>query len=90
MDEADFNDLMRIQRLAASRIVQESEVDTKIKILNIISDMDHGRNTPLTKESVIIEAIAQGVTEAEAVDILNQLVDDHLVIEPKEGFVQRT
>jgi len=90
MDEANFNELMRIQRMVASRIVQESEVDTKIKILDIISDMDHGKNTPLVKESIIIEAIAQGVTEAEAVDILSKLITDHLIKEPKEGFVQRT
>jgi hypothetical protein len=90
MDEADFDELMRMQRFMASRIVEESEVDTKIKILDIIRDMDHGRNTPLSKEAVIVECIAQGITETEAVDIINKLIDDHLLKEPRQGFVQRT
>jgi transcriptional regulator CtsR len=52
--------------------------------------MDHGRNTPLSKEAVIVECIAQGITETEAVDIINKLIDDHLLKEPRQGFVQRT
>ncbi|MFH1399951.1 MAG: hypothetical protein ABIH41_00380 [Nanoarchaeota archaeon] len=90
MDENDFNDLLRTQRMMAARIVQESSVNNKIKLLDIINDLVTTKNKRIHIESIIVEAINQGFTEHETVDLIDQLKTDHLVYELQEGFLQRT
>lgn len=89
MDESDFEDLMRIQRLMASRIASESETDSKIKLMSIINDMVTDKNKKISKEALLVEAEAQGMTEAEVDRVIKALKDDHFIIESEEGFIKR-
>ena len=89
MDEADFEDLMRIQRMMASRIASETETESKIKLMSIINDLVTDKNKKIHKEAMLVEAEAQGMTEAEVTRVLKSLKDDHFIIEPTEGFIKR-
>ncbi len=89
MDEADFEDLMRIQRMMASRIASETETESKIKLMSIINDLVTDKNKKIHKEAMLVEAEAQGMTEAEVTRVLKSLKDDHFIIEPAEGFIKR-
>ncbi len=89
MDEADFEDLMRIQRMMAGRIASETETESKIKLMSIINDLVTDKNKKIHKEAMLVEAEAQGMTEAEVTRVLKSLKDDHFIIEPEEGFIKR-
>ncbi|RME53025.1 hypothetical protein D6783_03115 [Candidatus Woesearchaeota archaeon] len=85
----DFDELMRIQRLMASRIAQEVDTDNTIKLLSIIRDLSPtGKKIP--KESVILEARAQGMLDTEVLRLLDQLKRDDMITEPEQGYVQPT
>lgn len=88
MDETDFEDLMRIQRLMARRVANETETESKIKLMEIINDLVTDKNKKVQKEAVIVEATVRGMTEAEADRILASLKDDHIIEEPRPGFIK--
>ncbi len=90
MDEADFNELLRIQRMVAMRIVQETSVDNKIKLLDIINGLVTDKNKKIQIEQVVIEAVNEGFTEHEVYDLIDQLKQDHLIYETAPGFLQRS
>ena len=89
MDEADFENLMRIQRMTLRSVANESETESKIKLMSIINDLVTDKNKKVHKEAVLIEAQAEGMTEAEVERDFKALKDDHLIIEPEPGFVYR-
>lgn len=76
--------------MMASRILQESSVDVKIKLMDIINDMVTDKNKKVQIESIIIEAVNQGFTEKEVIDLIEDLKKDHVVYETSPGFLQRT
>ncbi len=83
----DFDRLMEIQRFTASRIRQEAEVDNKIKVLEIISDLADKRGR-VQIEAIIIEAYAQGLSESEVLSIIDSIKKDGVLKEVEQGFVQ--
>jgi hypothetical protein len=90
MNEEDFNELLRQQRFLASRIVQESSMDSKIKLMDIINGLVTNKNKKIHVETVIVEAVNEGMTEKEAYTMIDELKRDHLVYETSPGFLQRT
>jgi DNA replicative helicase MCM subunit Mcm2 (Cdc46/Mcm family) len=90
MNPNDFDDLLRIQRMMASKIMEESNVDSKIKIMNILRDMSGAKNKKIQVEEVIIETQSQGYSENETIRILEELIKDKFIIIPEEGFVKLT
>jgi len=89
MDQADFDDLMRRQNMMLRSVADESETDSKIKLMSIINDLVTDRNRKVHKEAVIIEAETQGMDEAEVERVLNLLKADHFLTEPEPGFIKR-
>lgn len=89
MDQNDFNDLLRIQRMMASRIIQETSVDNKIKLLDLINKLVTDRNKKVQKEIVIVEAQMEGFTEDETLRLIDELIGDHLIIESEPGYIKR-
>ncbi|MBW2982921.1 hypothetical protein KY327_01305 [Candidatus Woesearchaeota archaeon] len=89
MDQNDFNDLLKIQRMMASRLMEESTVDDKIKLLDVINRLVTDRNRKVQKETVLVQAQEEGFSEEEALRLLDTLLDDKLVIEPEPGYVKR-
>lgn len=88
MDDSDFDRLMEIQRMTAASIRQESEVDNKIKILDILNGLTATKGKKIQVEEVIIEAGIQGLAEAEVMSTLDALKADRMVKEPEIGYVQ--
>jgi len=89
MDEAEFEELMQRQRMALRAVADESETDSKIKLMSIINDMVTDKNKKVQKEAVLIEAQLQGMTETEFDRLLKILKDDHIVIESEPGYLKR-
>lgn len=86
MDSEEFDELMKIQKRAASRIIQETNEDEKITLMTIINELSVSKKR-LPVESVILEAEQQGVSESTTISLLDQLKRDRIIKE-KEGFIQ--
>ncbi len=84
----DFDRLMEIQRRTASRIRQETEVDNKIKILDIMNNLSALKGKKVQVEAIILEAGMQGMSEDDTIATLDSLKRDRLVIEPEVGYVK--
>ncbi|MCD6464511.1 hypothetical protein J7L02_03255 [Candidatus Woesearchaeota archaeon] len=83
----DFEKLLEIQRLMASRIVQEQEQDLKIKILTILGQLTTSKRKKIQKEAIIIEASLQGISEEDVLLILDKLKTEGIIKE-KDGYVE--
>lgn len=88
MKPNDFNDLLKIQRMMASKIMEETTVDSKIKLMDIIREMAGTKNKKLQVEEVIIEANIHGFQENETLQILEQLLTDKYITMPEEGYIK--
>lgn len=84
----DFDDLLRIQRMMASKIMDESNVDSKIKLMDLVRDLAGSKNKKLQVEQVLIEAQTQGFGESETIRILEDLLKDKFIISPEEGYIK--
>ena len=89
MEESDFDELMRIQRFMASRIVQESEMDAKIKLLDLINEMHLDKKGRINKEKLLVEAQLQGMSENEVTRLIEELKRDHFIAEEEEGYLRK-
>lgn len=90
MNPNDFDDLLKIQRMMASKLMEENTVDSKIKIMNLLREMAGSKNKKLQVEEIIIEAQAQGFSEAETLRVLEDLLKDKFIMSPEDGFVKIT
>ena len=86
---SDFDELMRIQRMMASRLMQEADTDNQIRLLDIIRDVG-GAKKRVPVEKVLLEARMQGLTDSEVMRILEQLKRDGLLDDSEQGYVKLT
>jgi DNA replicative helicase MCM subunit Mcm2 (Cdc46/Mcm family) len=89
MDQSDFDDLIRSQNMMLRDVADESETDSKIRIMDIINDLVTDRNRKVQKEAVLVEAEMRGIVESEANRIIDLLKSDGMIIEPEPGYVKR-
>ena len=89
MDEFDFEEIMRQQRMLLNTVAQESETDLKIKLMSIINSMLTSRNKKVQKEALMIEAQLEGMGEAEIDRMIEQLKADHMIAEDADGNIRR-
>lgn len=87
MDEAEFEELMRIQRMALRTVTNESETDDKIKLMNIINNMVTDKKKKIHKESILLEAQLEGMGETDVDRFIDLLKKDRMIAEPEEGFI---
>lgn len=90
MDQSSFEDLLRIQRMMASKIIDESSMDAKIKLLDTIRSLATGKNNQIPIEHIILEAESEGVQENETMLMLDELKRDGMLVDRGDGFVQLT
>jgi DNA replicative helicase MCM subunit Mcm2 (Cdc46/Mcm family) len=88
LDGSEFDELMRMQRQMASSIVNDFEIDNKVKILNIIEEVA-GKKKKVQTEKILQEAEAQGMMESDALSILEKLKKEGMVFEPQPGYLQK-
>ena len=62
LDETDFDDVIRLQKQLASSMLDDFELDSKIKVLTIIDEVAGGKKKVQT-EKVLVEAEHQGMSE---------------------------
>jgi len=89
LNPTEFDELLRIQRMMASRIIQETTVDNKIQLLDLINKLVSDRNRKVQKESIIYEAQAEGFEESEILRLIDELIEDGMIVEPETGYVKR-
>lgn len=90
MDEASFEELLRIQNNMASLVVQEAEVDSKIKVLTIIDAITGGKKKKVQTEHLLIECQNEGMSENEAMRTLDTLRSDGLISDVDVGYIVRS
>lgn len=88
MNPSDFEELLRTQRMMASKILEENSFDAKIKLLEIIRNMTTSKNKKIHTEAVIYEAQVEGLSEGDILNFIEELKSDNLIIEPEEGFIR--
>ncbi|MCC7574458.1 hypothetical protein KO361_02610 [Candidatus Woesearchaeota archaeon] len=88
MNPSDFDDLLRIQRMMASKIMEESSVDSKIKMMNLLREMSGSKGKKIQVEEIIIETRMEGISENETLRILEELLKDKFIFSPEDGFVK--
>lgn len=88
MNPNDFEELLKVQRLMASKLAEERSFDVKIKLLGIIESLSNSRKRKIQTEQVILEAEMEGLSESETVRLLDELKRDRLIAEPEEGYIK--
>jgi len=88
LDEKDFDEVMRLQKQLASSVMDDFELDSKIKILTIFDELV-GSKKKIQTEKLLIEAENQGMSEMEILAVLEKLKKDGLVFEPQPGYLQK-
>jgi len=73
--------------MMATSIAEESEQDKQIKVLDVLNSMLTGNKKKVVTEEIIVECIAQGMTEGEVLSTISKLKTDRLVYEPEMGFL---
>jgi uncharacterized membrane protein len=86
----NFDELMNLQRQMASRIVQESDDDLKLKVMDIVNEFAGSGNKQVQVEQVIVEASIQGIQEDDTLNVLEDLIDIGFLTRPEDGFVKRS
>lgn len=88
LDDLDFDDVMKLQRQMASSVVNDFELDSKIKILTIFDELV-GKKSKIQTEKLIIEAENRGMSEKEIINTIDKLKKDGMLSEPQPGYLQK-
>ena len=88
MNPNDFDDLLRIQRMMASKLMEENTVDSKIKMMTLLREMSGSKNKKIQVEEIFVETKMEGLSENETLRVLEELLRDKFIISPEDGFVK--
>ena len=88
LDEKEFDDVMRLQKQLSSSVIDEFELDSKIKVLSIFDEVA-GTKKRVQTEKLLIEAENQGMSDFEAMSTIEKLKKDNLIFEPQPGYLQK-
>lgn len=88
LDDLDFDDVIRLQRQMASSVVNDFELDAKIKILTIFDEVA-GKKARVQTAKLILEAEEQGMSEREILGTIDKLKKDGLLFEVQPGYLQK-
>lgn len=83
---SNFEELLKIQRLAADRLMKETEVDSKIKFLDLIRSISKSKK--VQTEQILIAAYEEGYSEKESINLIDELLDDDYIYQPEPGYIQ--
>ena len=88
MDPNSFEDLLRTQRMMASRIMNDASMDMKINLLELIRNLTSGKKNKIQVELVIYEAQIEGISEQDTLKLLEELKSDHLIADIDDGNIR--
>jgi len=89
LDDVEFDEVMRLQKQLASSMMNDFELDSKIKLLTIFDDVASGKRKVQT-EKILVEAEHQGMSEMEILSVIEKLKKDGLLFEPQPGYLQKS
>jgi len=87
LDDGEFDEVMKLQRQLASSMIDDFELDSKIKILTILDEVAGKKK--IHTEKLLLEAEQQGMTEGEITATIEKLKKDGLILEPQIGYLQK-
>lgn len=91
LDETEFEEIIKIQNRMAQMVARETEVDDKIKVISIFDELVGAQKKKrVPKEALIIEAVSQGMTEKEVLDLIEKIKSDGIFVESEPGYLQKT
>lgn len=85
MNPLSFDEIMNVQRMMASRVMNENSMDNKIKLLGIIRDLSKGPHAKVQVEQILYEAQMEGFMEAETMAMIDELKKDNMLVEAADG-----
>lgn len=88
LDDTEFEEVMKLQRRLASSMMNDYELDTKIKLLTIFDEVS-GKKKKVQTEKLLIEAENQGMAEIEITATLEKLKNDGILFESQPGYLQK-
>ncbi len=77
----DFNNIIEIQKNMASRLSQEVQMEQTVTLLMIVQGLVPDKLGRVQRESVILEAIQQGMLENDVIELIRVLVRDRTLKE---------
>ncbi len=84
----DFDELKKIQKIMQERAVKEVEQDRTIELISMVNSMiADGRK--VQTERVYFLALDRGFTEAQVNEVIDKLIKDRIIYQPKVGYIQR-
>lgn len=89
LDDTDFDEVMKLQRQLATSMMDDFEMDSKIKLLTIFDEVS-AKKRKIQTEKLIVEAENQGMAEREITALIEKLKRDGLIFEPQPGYLQRS
>jgi DNA replicative helicase MCM subunit Mcm2 (Cdc46/Mcm family) len=89
LDGTEFDDVVRLQKQLASSMLDDFELDSKIKVLTIFDELA-GNKKKIQTEKLLIEAEHHGMGEFEITSIIEKLKRDGLLFEPQPGYLQKS
>jgi hypothetical protein len=88
LDGTEFDDVMRLQKQLASSMMDDFELDSKIKVLTMFDELA-GSKKKIHTEKLMIEAEHHGMGEFELLSVIEKLKRDGLLFEPQPGYLQK-
>ena len=87
MREDELDELMRLQRSMATRLRQENQIDSKVKLLSIIQGLNPDRKGRILTEQIVVEGVNEGFAEDEVDRILDELEQDGYLRRVDQGIM---
>ena len=84
MNQKDIESIIKLQTDLSTRIINESRIDNKIKLLNITNQL---RKKTLLKEQLILIAGEEGMLEDQILEAIDDLLQDRM-LEEKDGYIK--
>jgi DNA replicative helicase MCM subunit Mcm2 (Cdc46/Mcm family) len=88
LDGTEFDDVMRLQKQLNASMLDDFELDSKIKVLTLFDELV-GSKKKIQTEKLMIEAEHHGMGEFELTSIIEKLKRDGLLFEPQPGYLQK-
>jgi DNA replicative helicase MCM subunit Mcm2 (Cdc46/Mcm family) len=88
LDGTEFDDVMRLQKQLNASMLDDFELDSKIKVLTIFDEIA-GNKKKIQTEKLLIEVEHHGMGEFEVTSIIEKLKRDGLLFEPQPGYLQK-
>jgi len=88
LDGTEFDDVMRLQKQLNASMLDDFELDSKIKVLTIFDELA-GNKKKIQTEKLLIELEHHEMGELEAVSVIDKLKKDGLLFEPQPGYLQK-